>query len=294
MTASLAPASKSIYTRAWRLFEQFAIVQGFPPAGVNVAPYHIALFVAHMHHRKSSPKTISTYLSAVAYIHKLLHNVDPTDSFLVRKLVAGCYRLNPSVDMRLPITVGVLNNLLRVIQHVSKSVFEATLFRAMFLFAFSTFARVGEIAATDTARNLIQFQHVTISKTQSDHIVQVDFYHFKHNLQMKRHTITFSHGPANISAIQALNDYITYRGTHNGPIFLLLNQTPVQRAYFDRMLKSCLDVAGLDSSVYKGHSFRIGAASYWSQRGMSDSQIRACGRWSSNAFKKYIRSSTSD
>ena len=51
-----------------------------------------------------------------------------------------------------------------------------------------------------------------------------------------------------------------------------------------------VSVCGLDSSRYKGHSFRIGAASLSAEKGLSDSQIRAMGRWNSNAFRKYIRS----
>ena len=48
----------------------------------------------------------------------------------------------------------------------------------------------------------------------------------------------------------------------------------------------------LNPSVYKGHSFRIGAASHAAERGMSDAQIRILGRWKSNAFLKYIRVSS--
>ena len=46
---------------------------------------------------------------------------------------------------------------------------------------------------------------------------------------------------------------------------------------------------GLDPSRYKGHSFRIGAASYAADAGMSEPPIRALGRWKSDAFHKYIR-----
>lgn len=55
-------------------------------------------------------------------------------------------------------------------------------------------------------------------------------------------------------------------------------------------LHKCMSVCGLDSSRYKGHSFCIGAASLEAEKGLSVSQIRAMGRWNSNAFRKYIRS----
>ena len=60
-------------------------------------------------------------------------------------------------------------------------------------------------------------------------------------------------------------------------------------AEFDFLLKHLLEFCGLSSQVFKGHSFRIGAATSAALRGESDAQIRAAGRWSSDAFRKYIR-----
>lgn len=138
-------------------------MHGFVASSACVSPSHIALFIAHLHHKQCSPKSISTYLSAVAFVHKLKNDCDPTQSFLVRKLVAGCYRVNPSVDMRLPVTVEVLDKIINSLSHVSSTVFEAVLFRAMFLFAFNAFARVGELAMTNTSTNLIQFENLSFA-----------------------------------------------------------------------------------------------------------------------------------
>lgn len=67
------------------------------------------------------------------------------------------------------------------------------------------------------------------------------------------------------------------------------DNTPVSRKFFADLLSLSLKSCGLDSTRYKGHSFRIGAASFAAERGMSDAQIRALGCWKSNAFLKYIR-----
>ena len=64
------------------------------------------------------------------------------------------------------------------------------------------------------------------------------------------------------------------------------------RSSFTRSLKEVLQYCNLNEDRYKTHSFRIGAASWAAAKGMFDSQIRAFGRWNSNAFLKYIRMPT--
>ena len=55
------------------------------------------------------------------------------------------------------------------------------------------------------------------------------------------------------------------------------------------MLGSVIRPCNLDPNRYKGHSFRIGAATYAAEQVVSDDKIRHLGRWKSDAFKKYIR-----
>ena len=89
--------------------------------------------------------------------------------------------------------------------------------------------------------------------------------------------------------MQLLLDYLALRGNQQGALFLTQVRTPVTRDAFALQLSEAIRFCGLDPARYKGHSFRIGAASYAAEQGMSDSQIRTLGRWKSNAFHKYIR-----
>ena len=47
---------------------------------------------------------------------------------------------------------------------------------------------------------------------------------------------------------------------------------------FNTKLSHCLTFCGRDTKKYKGHSFRIGAASHAANKGFSDAQIRTLGR----------------
>ena len=83
--------------------------------------------------------------------------------------------------------------------------------------------------------------------------------------------------------------YLSLRGSKHGPLFVFVDGSPVTRAFFSDKLSMTIKYCVLDPSRYKGHSFRIGAASYAADSGMSHTEIRALGRWKSNAFLKYIR-----
>ena len=65
--------------------------------------------------------------------------------------------------------------------------------------------------------------------------------------------------------------------------------SPVLSSEFDVSLKRLLGFCGYQTSAFKVHSFRIGAATAAALSGESDAQIRAAGRWTTDAFKKYIR-----
>jgi hypothetical protein len=59
----------------------------------------------------------------------------------------------------------------------------------------------------------------------------------------------------------------------------------VSRKLFTDYLALIFKTCGLDPTKYKGHSFRIGAATFAAECGFSDAQIRSVGRW-----KVYSRS----
>lgn len=291
--AALAPSTRSTYRRAWDLFETFSSTIMGQQFHLPLSVSTISLFVAYLFSKSLAPSTVSTYLSAIGYVHKMLSLPDNTQTFLVEKLVMGTYRLSKTFDTRLPITIPILNKLLLHIPVVIKSTYEQCLFKAMFLFAFSAFARIGELVSVKNVpiHHIIQVGDVSFLYDNSEaKEVQVTFRHFKHSTKQGSKTVTFSHGYAMVSAVTAILSYLQHRSNNPGPLFCFSTGLPISRSYFDTILHKCLACCQLDSTRYKGHSFRIGAATEAAERGLSDSQIRSMGRWNSNAFRKYIRS----
>ena len=66
-----------------------------------------------------------------------------------------------------------------------------------------------------------------------------------------------------------------------GPSFCWPNNTASTRSYFAQCLSRALSFSGLDTKLYKNHTFRNDAASWAAAKGMSDAQIRTFGRWNS-------------
>ena len=91
--------------------------------------------------------------------------------------------------------------------------------------------------------------------------------------------------------LQIMKAYLSVRGATAGTLFLYCPSMPVKRAKFNEQLRGALQFCHFCLKQFKSHSFRIGAATTAAAQGMSESQIRSLGRWSSDAFMKYIRCS---
>lgn len=292
--AALAPSTSSTYKQAWNIFNSFSQEVLGQTCNLPLSASTVSLFIAYLYKKQFAPSTISTYLSALGYVHKMLSLPDNTRSFLVDKLVTGSYRLSQTIDTRLPITVPILNKMLIALPTLSISSYEQCLFKALFLFAFSTFARIGELVSVKhiPQDHIVQLSDVSLSVVQGVvKEVTVSFRNFKHSIKEGAKMIPFSDSNTGTSesAINSLVLYLQRRPKSPGPLFCLTSGQPLTRTYFDKILHNCLAHCQLDSSKYKGHSFRIGAATAAAEKGWSDAKIRDMGRWKSNAFRKYIR-----
>lgn len=236
--------------------------------------------------------TILSQLSAIAYLHKLHGLPDPTKSFLVSRAIRGVLKLAPSYDVRLPITEHILSRICTAIPHVAQSQFERLLVHAVFTTAFYGLARIGELLPhSHHTDNVLQFSDVSFEASGSYlSRMHVTFRHFKHNTASIPHVIpleTLAH--AITCPVSAMVAFLQLRGSRPGPLFMQPNGPPFLRHQFQMLTERCLQFCDLDTSRYKGHSFRIGGASLAAARGMSDAQIRLLGRWKTDAFKRYIR-----
>ena len=290
--SSLQKSSLPTYKRAWNLFTEFhSIILQTACYALPISPATLALFIAFLFEREYASSTVNTYVSAIGYSHRLLAVADPTKVFFILQMLKGYSKQVRRLDSRLPITLPILNRLLQAVSRTAGSPYQICQFKAMSSLAFFGFLRIGEITATGKP-DCFPFQLNQLVKVHdsTNHLVGIKliFYDFKHSYNNRLFSL-FIPRQAVACPISALMHYLSLRGDKAGAVVITITGLPVTREEFSNRLSDAIRLCGLDPTRYKSHSFRIGAASYAAESGMSDTQIRIIGRWKSNAFHKYIR-----
>lgn len=175
-------------------------------------------------------------------------------------------------------------------ENTKSSLYSKKLTEAMYALAFVAALRVGEITYPGNlpGQNIISIGQIAFMETREGTVtaLKLTLRHYKHS---------DSSSPVDIFIYRERDneyEYIDIRGQFPGPLFCWPDASLITRSFFVTALKEDLQFCDLDISHYKTPSFRIGAASWAAAKGMSDTQIRDFGRWKSNAFLRYIRTST--
>ena len=286
LAASISKSTHKLYNRCWSSFKSFHMQYFTVVPSIPVSVNSIIGFIAHLHESGYSSSTIKSYISALSYFHKLSSTNDPTTSFLIKKLIIGTGSLARNPAVRLPITISILSKLTQAVKYVESSHYHQTLISAMFMLSFHAFLRVGEFTVTQSASHTLQHSDIILDRSSTcQPTIRISFKSFKHQKD-SYHPVLEIKSP---NPVQIVSKFLRIRPSIPGPLFIFPDSTPVSSSYFGSVLKSCLVHLGLNPSVYKPHSFRIGAATTAASMGFSDTQISTMGRWKSSAFKKYIR-----
>ena len=195
-------------------------------------------------------------------------------------------------------TRPVLHELVLALSFTNSSAFQRSLFSALFLLAFYGLFRIGELTAESNrfscrfASSVVQFGNLTfLSRNGPTQVAKITISEYNHNTSRRPFDILIARAVSSaFCPVVALIQYWELRGSSPGPLFCHADQSPILTHQFNVELQRCLASCELDTSRYKSHSFRIGGACHAANRGYSDAQIRALGRWNSDAFKVYLRS----
>lgn len=239
-------------------------------------------FIAHLFDSGLAPASITTHVAAISFWHDLHQWVNPTRHPLVQKLLLGVRNSRRSSYMRAPVTIPILRRLVRALAHPSFSSYTSILLTAVFTLAFYAFLRVGE------------FTHSTHTLFLSDcylvpfRSLMLSFRSFKFSRGSSPHLV-IPYSGHDLCPVRSLFAYLSVRPQASGPLFLTDSGQPLTSKLFSACLSQACQIAHINSSTIKPHSFRIGAATTAAALGVPSDTIQIMGRWSSAAFSRYIR-----
>ncbi|XP_062574792.1 uncharacterized protein LOC134236633 [Saccostrea cucullata] len=288
LAASLSASSRAAYRQSWNLFQTMDKGASSLPLSLQ----SVCNFIGYLFDKQYSASSIASHVSALSYLHKLLNLPDPTQTFIVRKLLKGCSRLLPSQDTRLPITKEILHKLINANKMTVSQPLNQLLLKALYLLCFNAFLRLGEVVVKSVADRdrVLQVQDVTFHGDGNlPHSVQIVIRHHKTQKKNDPLIVSIQGGSGEFCPVQAMHEYCKKSSHSSGPFFQFVDGTPVTYSFVSSQLSKAISFAGFDPKRFKGHSFRIGAATHAAQLGYSESCIQHLGRWNSNALHRYIR-----
>lgn len=283
------------YLTAWRCFKTFHLIFNLPFPDFSLLT--ITSFVSYLNTAKNlQVGSIKGYLSGIQFFHKLIFG-SPSPALTNSQtslLIKGIQKTHPTrPDARQPLTLDLLTKCIRTLRLGYHSINTACTLDAMFILAFFGFLRCSELAITSNFNSKI---HPTISDLSlvDDETISYFIKQSKTDQSKKGHFIYIFNLHSPIQPYQTLQSYLHFRNSTSkdpsDPLFINDSNQPVTRFWFQKHLRLVLTQSGIPAEHFSGHSFRIGAATTAAQKGLSQQQIQALGRWSSEAFKSYIRS----
>lgn len=255
-----------------------------------VSCHHIAIFISYCFEQGYAPSTITTYISGISFQHKLHHWTDPTELFVVKKLLEGCRRLRPRSDTRAPITYTVLISICNTLPSVCFSQYESLLFKTAYLLAYFGLLRVSELVFTSNMYATRPLMANDMHIEQDGQALRVTIRVSKTN-QYGNPTILRipAAGDRNFCCVAAVTEYLKVRPDNALYFFCHADSSPLTRSQFSGVLSKTIHYAGLPVDKFRTHSFRIGRATTLASQGISNETIKLLGRWKSNAVQNYIR-----
>ena len=128
---ALSISTKEVYTKVWIDLFIFMVNQlGMQPV-LPIDPEVMVMFAIYKHDSGSCAQTIKQKFSAVSYIHGLHRLLDPCKDDRVLKILKALGKLDVPNDPKKPITVGLLECILEVVDTVVPDAYEACMFRAI-------------------------------------------------------------------------------------------------------------------------------------------------------------------
>ena len=284
---SLDTSSFGAYTSALNSYLTFCNLHHLP---VDPTPDTLSFFVVFLSSH-IAPKSVNSYLSGICrqlepFFPEVRQN---RKSLLVSRTVAGCLRrFGTPTKRKAPFSYADLQRVLDSLPSTPSH--DDLLFSAILLTGFHALMRLGELVFPDK-RVLRNYRKISLRHSVQVSIVPPQFSFF---LPSHKGDRTFEGNTIVVQRINRPTDpfsrFLSYLTSRDGlfplhpELWLTSRGSVPTRHWFISRLRVIFP-----SKDYAGHSLRSGGATSLAEAGVDLALIQAIGRWSSSAFKIYIR-----
>ena len=276
--------------RQWLYFALYFEVRILPASALNLCVFMELMSIT------SGYRHCKNVLSGVKFLHAATGHDFPVHDFLLETTLQGLKRkLAGTPKQVLPIDPVVLRRMYKFVD-VQKNSDLSTW--CGFLLAFFCLFRKANLCpkeSEDDPSVVLTRSDIEIDEVGQQVLVYVNF--SKTNQFMQRSHVI----PIPKNSDPALDLYthlkLLFSKVKAGPESPALSFSSTQyinhRSFTERLKKLILK-AGLDPSLYSGHSFRRGGASYLYSIGGTTLMVQVLGDWSSQIFTRYLALSLED
>lgn len=287
----MAESTRRTYQTGVTAYQRFCNRYGLSPLPASETT--LRYFCAHLS-SSTSYQTIMVYLAGVRLLHIENRFPDPTkEAPLLHYLCTAIRRSDRHTSKkRYPITLPLLRTIKEELSRSDLPSRDKLTYWAAFTLAFYGFLRASEYT-TPSSTSFNPTAHLLARDiTISPESVKLHLKRSKTDRFGKSATLMI--GPTNTCTcpVRAMQKYISIRQWEPpGPLFTLQSGKYLTRRCVSEMTQHLIRSAGLSSQPYSSHSYRIGAATAAAAAGLPDHLIKTLGRWRSNAYQTYIRTS---
>ena len=160
---------------------------------------------------------------------------------------------------------------------------------AVILVAFYGFLRLGEFASDSTAcdaRCTLRIADVSVGRS----CLFINLRRSKADREGKGCAVAIARTDSAFCPFSSMCRYLGLRNASSAsePLFASRSGRPMTKAWFASRFRLICIGCGLDPKRYTPHSLRIGGATAMAQF-VSPTILKSMGRWSSDAFERYVR-----
>jgi hypothetical protein len=290
LSLRLSPSTRDKYRASRKLWYRFCRLYGLSRTPSSST---LELFVTYLanRHLRSIPAVLSALASK--YSDKVdfqgLRSSSKVKELLRAQRVVDPYR----VKQAKPLELGDLIAACELgLEQPSKDKYSALLSAFVLSICFCGLMRLGEAVFPERRRYFEIKKYAkrsTFKMTDSEISFELPYHKGQNDFTTTFVSIRRELVPSSLPLFDIARAFIEVRdrlhppGSGNDLLFASRNGELLSRDYVVNSLKLVGD--------YSGHSLRSGGATYLALIGVREEEIQRCGRWTSEAFKTYIRAS---